>query len=57
MLSNVGIDVLGPFEELDLPEAPNYPKINVIGTAVVFQAFLSSMRENRSGELIAHCLR
>jgi short-subunit dehydrogenase len=53
VLSNVGIGFFGPFEEVDLEKALKCLEINVIGTAAVFQAFLPSMRENRSGKLIA----
>jgi short-subunit dehydrogenase len=53
VLSNVGIDCFGPFEELDLDKALKWLEINVIGAAAIFQAFLPSMRENRSGKLVA----
>ncbi len=53
VLSNVGIGFFGPFEEVDLEKALKCMEINVIGTAAIFQAFLPSMRENRSGRLIA----
>ena len=53
VLSNVGIGFFGPFEEVDLKKALKCLEINVIGTAAIFQAFLPSMRENRSGKLIA----
>ncbi|MGQ9572102.1 MAG: SDR family NAD(P)-dependent oxidoreductase [Dehalococcoidia bacterium] len=53
VLSNVGIGFFGPFEEVDLEEALKCLEINVIGTAAIFQAFLPSMRANRSGRLIA----
>jgi short-subunit dehydrogenase len=53
VLSNVGIGFFGPFEEVDLERALKCMEINVIGTAAIFQAFLPSMRENRSGRLIA----
>jgi len=53
VLSNVGIGFFGPFEEVDLEKALRCMEINVIGTAAVFQAFLPSMREKRSGTLIA----
>ena len=53
IVSNVGIGFFGPFEEVDLEKALKCLEINVIGTAAVFQAFLPSMRENRSGKLIA----
>lgn len=53
VLSNVGVDCFGPFEELDLNKALKWLEINVIGAAAVFQAFLPSMRENRRGKLIA----
>ncbi len=53
VLSNVGIGFFGPFEEVDLGKALKCLEINVIGTAAIFQAFLPSMRENRSGKLIA----
>jgi short-subunit dehydrogenase len=53
VLSNVGIGFFGPFEEVDLEKALECLEINVIGTAAIFQAFLPSMRENRSGKLIA----
>lgn len=53
VVSNVGIGFFGPFEEVDLEKALKCMEINVIGTAAIFQAFLPSMRENRSGRLIA----
>jgi short-subunit dehydrogenase len=53
VLSNVGIGFFGPFEEVDLEKALKCLEINVVGTAAIFQAFLPSMRENRSGKLIA----
>jgi short-subunit dehydrogenase len=53
VLSNVGIGFFGPFEEVDLEKALKCIEINVIGTAAIFQAFLPSMRKNRSGRLIA----
>lgn len=53
VLSNVGIGFFGPFEEVDLEKALKCFEINVIGTAAIFQAFLPSMRAQRSGRLIA----
>jgi short-subunit dehydrogenase len=53
VVSNVGIDCFGPFEELDLEKALKWLEINVIGAAAIFQAFLPSMREHRSGKLVA----
>jgi short-subunit dehydrogenase len=53
VLSNVGIGFFGPFEEVDLGKALTCLEINVIGTAAIFQAFIPSMRANRSGKLIA----
>jgi short-subunit dehydrogenase len=53
VLSNVGIGFFGPFEEVDLGKALTCLEINVIGTAAIFQAFIPSMRANRSGRLIA----
>jgi short-subunit dehydrogenase len=53
VLSNVGIDCFGPLEELDLNKALKWLEVNVIGAAAIFQAFLPSMRENRSGKLVA----
>ena len=53
VVSNVGIGFFGPFEEVDLDKAVKCMEINVIGAAAIFQAFLLSMRENRSGKLIA----
>jgi short-subunit dehydrogenase len=53
VLSNVGVDFFGPFEELNLDKALKCMEINFIGAAAIFQAFLPSMRENRSGKLIA----
>ena len=53
VLSNIGIGFFGPFEEVDLEKALKCMEINVIGTAAVFQAFLPSMRQKRSGTLIA----
>ncbi len=53
VLSNVGIGFFAPVEEVDLEKALKLFEINVIGTAAIFQAFLPSMREARSGTLIA----
>ncbi len=53
VLSNVGIGFFSPFEEADLEKALKCLEINVIGTAAIFQAFIPSMRERRSGKLIA----
>ncbi len=53
VLSNVGIGFFGPFEEVVLEDALKCFEINVIGAAAVFQAFLPSMRERRTGKLIA----
>ncbi len=53
VLSNVGIGFFSPFEEADLDKALKCLEINVIGAAAIFQAFLPSMRERRSGKLIA----
>ena len=53
VLSNVGIGFFGPFEEVDLEKALKCFEINVIGTAAIFQAFIPSMRAQRSGRLIA----
>jgi short-subunit dehydrogenase len=53
VLSNVGIGFFSPFEEADLEEALKCLEINVIGAAAIFQAFLPSMRQRRSGKLIA----
>jgi short-subunit dehydrogenase len=53
VLSNVGVDCFGPFEELDLDRALKWLEINVIGAAAIFQAFLPSMREARGGKLVA----
>ncbi|MBI4516250.1 MAG: SDR family NAD(P)-dependent oxidoreductase [Deltaproteobacteria bacterium] len=53
VLSNVGIGFFGPFEEADLDRALKCLEINVIGTAAIFQAFIPSMRAQRSGRLIA----
>jgi short-subunit dehydrogenase len=53
VLSNVGIGFFGPFEEVDLEKAAKCFEINVIGMAAIFQAFLPSMRAQRSGRLIA----
>jgi short-subunit dehydrogenase len=53
VVSNVGIGFFGPFEEVDLEKALKCMELNVIGAAAIFQAFLPSMRENRSGKLIA----
>jgi len=53
VLANVGIGFFGPFEEIDLELANRCLEINVIGTAAVLQAFVPSMRERRSGKLIA----
>jgi short-subunit dehydrogenase len=49
----VGIGFFSPFEEVDLEKALKCMDINVIGTAAIFQAFIPSMRERRSGKLIA----
>ena len=53
VLSNVGIGFFSPFEEANLEKALKCLEINVIGAAAIFQAFLPSMRERRSGKLIA----
>lgn len=53
VLSNVGIGFFSPFEEANLEKALKCLEINVIGAAAVFQAFIPSMRERRSGKLIA----
>jgi NAD(P)-dependent dehydrogenase (short-subunit alcohol dehydrogenase family) len=53
VLSNVGIGFFGPFEEVDLDKANRCLEINVIGTAAILQAFIPSMRERRSGKLVA----
>ena len=53
VLSNVGIGFFGPFEEVVLEDALKCLEINVIGAAAIFQAFLPSMRERRTGKLIA----
>jgi short-subunit dehydrogenase len=53
VVSNVGVDCFSPFEELDLDKALKWLEINVIGAAAIFQAFLPSMRENRTGKLVA----
>lgn len=53
VLSNVGIGFFSPFEEVNLEQALKCLEINVIGAASIFQAFLPSMRERRSGKLIA----
>lgn len=53
VLSNVGIGFFSPFEEVNLEKALKCLEINVIGAASIFQAFLPSMRERRSGKLIA----
>ena len=53
VLSNVGIGFFSPFEEADLDKALRCLDINVIGAASIFQAFIPSMRERRSGKLIA----
>lgn len=53
VLSNVGQGFFGPFEEIDLDKANRCLEINVTGTATILQAFVPSMRERRSGKLIA----
>jgi short-subunit dehydrogenase len=53
VLSNVGIGFFSPFEEVDLEKALKCLEINVIGAAAIFQAFIPSMRERRSGKLLA----
>lgn len=53
VLSNVGIGFFSPFEEVNLEKALKCLEINVIGAASIFQAFIPSMRERRSGKLIA----
>ena len=52
VLSNVGIGFFGPFEEIDLEKALKCLEINVIGTAALLQAFIPSMRKNKSGKII-----
>lgn len=53
VLANVGIGCFGPFEELDLTVAQRALEVNVMGTALAFQAFLPSMRARKEGRLIA----
>lgn len=53
VLSNVGIGFFSPFEEVNLEKALKCLEINVIGAAAIFQAFIPSMRQRRSGKLIA----
>ncbi len=53
VLSNVGIGFFSPFEEANLEKALKCLEINIIGAASIFQAFIPSMRERRSGKLIA----
>lgn len=53
VLSNVGIGFFSPFEEANLEKALKCLEINVIGAAAIFQAFLPSMRERKSGKFIA----
>jgi short-subunit dehydrogenase len=53
VMSNVGVPFFGPFEEVDLERALKAFEINVIGAAALFQAFIPSMRERRSGKLVA----
>lgn len=53
VLSNVGVGFFGAFEEVDLDRASRCLEINVMGTAAILQAFVPSMRERRSGKLIA----
>ncbi len=53
VLSNVGIGFFSPFEEANLEKALKCLEINIIGAAAIFQAFIPSMRERRSGKLIA----
>jgi len=53
VLSNVGIGFFGPFEEVDLEMASRCLEINVMGTAAILQAFIPSMRERRTGKLVA----
>ncbi|MCP5041933.1 MAG: SDR family NAD(P)-dependent oxidoreductase, partial [bacterium] len=53
VLSNVGIGFFGPFEEVDLERAGRCLETNVLGTAALLQAFIPSMRQRRSGKLVA----
>ncbi|GAB2858948.1 SDR family NAD(P)-dependent oxidoreductase [Nocardioides pacificus] len=53
VMSNVGVPFFGPLEEVDLDAALRAFEINVIGAAALFQAFIPSMRERRSGKLVA----
>lgn len=53
VLSNVGVGFFGPFEEVDLERASRCIETNVLGTAALLQAFIPSMRERRSGKLVA----
>jgi len=53
VLANAGVGFFGPFEEVDLDRASRCLEINVIGTAAILQAFVPSMRQRRSGKLIA----
>lgn len=52
VVSNVGIGFFGPFEEVNLVKALQCFDINVIGCARLLQAFISSMREVRSGKIV-----
>jgi short-subunit dehydrogenase len=53
VLSNVGIGFFSPFEEANLEKALKCLEINIIGCSAIFQAFIPSMRERKSGKLIA----
>lgn len=53
VLSNVGVGFFGPFEEIDLEKASRCLEINVIGAAAILQAFVPSMRQQKSGKLVA----
>jgi len=53
VLSNVGVGFFGPFEDVDLERANRCIETNVLGTAALLQAFIPSMRQRRSGKLLA----
>ncbi len=53
VISNAAVASFGSFEETELAGMLNSLKINVLGTATIFQAFIPAMRQRRSGRLIA----
>lgn len=53
VISNAAVASFGSFEETDLEGMLKALKVNVLGTATIFQAFIPAMRQQGSGRLIA----